>query len=110
MANKDKPLGDNNVLRAAAETSKYLTDLGWQHCFIGGVAYLRYGEPRQTVDIDGVLLTGFGGEQKYVETLLETYASTTRFHLQHRTELSYLRTSVALASIYPWEGCRSKSV
>lgn len=70
-----KPFGENNVLLSAVETGLCIDNLGWQHCFIGGVAYLRYGEPRQTVDIDGVLLTGFGKEEAFVEKLLEIYPS-----------------------------------
>ena len=39
-------------------------------CFIGGLAVQRWGEPRETVDVDLTLLTGFGGEDRFVSALL----------------------------------------
>jgi hypothetical protein len=46
---------------------------GWRFCFIGGLALLRWGEPRFTVDMDLTLLTGFGNEVPYVDSLLEKF-------------------------------------
>jgi hypothetical protein len=34
---------------------------------------LRWGEPRETVDVDLTLLTGFGGEDPFIDALLERY-------------------------------------
>jgi hypothetical protein len=34
----------------------------------------RWGEPRETVDVDLTLLTGFGGEEPFIERLLQQYA------------------------------------
>ena len=34
----------------------------------------RWGEPRETIDVDLTLLTGFDGETPFVEALLERYA------------------------------------
>ena len=34
----------------------------------------RWGEPRETVDVDLTLLTGFGGEEKFIEILLQHFA------------------------------------
>jgi hypothetical protein len=62
-------------LIAAVETGQYLEKSGWPYCFIGGVAYQRWGEPRQTMDVDGVLLTGFGNEEFFVKTLTNDYQS-----------------------------------
>ena len=46
---------------------------GWRFCFIGGVAVQRWGRPRVTDDIDVTLLTGFGGEERFAESLLRRY-------------------------------------
>ncbi len=51
------------------QTGAFLDQTGWRHCFIGGVAYLRWGEPRQTVDVDAVLLAGFGNEEEFATVL-----------------------------------------
>jgi len=37
------------------------------------VAVQRWGEPRQTVDVDITLLTGFGGEEEYIRSLLTRF-------------------------------------
>ena len=62
------------VIRAAAELQAVCQAQGWQFCFIGGLALLRWGEPRETVDADLTLLTGFGGEEPFVRVLLEHFA------------------------------------
>jgi hypothetical protein len=43
---------------------------GWRSCFIGGIALQRWGEPRLTVDADLSLFTGFGQEERFIDTLL----------------------------------------
>jgi hypothetical protein len=45
------------VFRAAAELQKVCAAEGWRFCFIGGLAVIRWGEPRETVDADLTLLT-----------------------------------------------------
>ncbi len=47
---------------------------GWRFCFIGGLALQRWGEPRVTADVDLTLLTGFGGEEGFVDELLRHFA------------------------------------
>lgn len=58
------------VLRAAADLQAVCERRGWRYCFIGGLAVLRWGEPRETVDVDLTLLTGFGGEDAYISALI----------------------------------------
>ena len=65
----------NAVIRAAQELQALCVAEGWQFCFIGGLAVLRWGEARETVDVDATLLTGFGNEERFVERLL-----VERFH------------------------------
>jgi hypothetical protein len=45
----------------------------WRFCFIGGVAVQRWSNPRFTDDVDLTLLTGFGGEEKFVNVLLRAF-------------------------------------
>lgn len=63
------------VLRAAAGLQAFCESKQWRFCFIGGVALLRWGEPRETVDVDLTLLTGFGGEERYIRPLLAQYSA-----------------------------------
>jgi hypothetical protein len=60
----------NEVIRAAAELQAVCEGEGWRYCFIGGLALLRWGEPRETIDVDLTLLTGFGGEAPFIDKLL----------------------------------------
>ncbi len=39
----------------------------------GTVMKQRWGEPRETVDVDLTLLTGFGGEGPFIHALLDRY-------------------------------------
>jgi hypothetical protein len=61
------------VLKAAAELQDFCQAQGWKFCFIGGIALQRWGEPRETVDADLTLLTGFGGEEFFVRALLTRF-------------------------------------
>lgn len=63
----------NEVIKAAAELQALCEAQGWKFCFIGGLAVLRWGEPRETVDVDLTLLTGFSGEDHFIELLLNRY-------------------------------------
>ena len=67
----------------------------WHFCFMGGLAVQRWGEPRLTQDIDVTLLTGFGAEESYIDTLLMLYPGrrpdAKSFALQYRVLL--LRSS-----------------
>ncbi len=63
----------NAVIRAAAELQGVCVAAGWRFCFIGGLAVQRWGEPRETVDVDLTLVTGFGGEERFVSALLERF-------------------------------------
>ena len=61
------------VIQAAAELQALCQSQDWQFCFIGGLALQRWGEPRETVDVDLTLLTGFGGEEQFIHILLEHF-------------------------------------
>ncbi len=81
----------NPVYAAALELQAFCGARGWRFCFIGGIAVQRWGEPRLTVDADLELLTGFGGEEPYVDALLAGFRARTEgaraFALQLRVLL-----------------------
>ena len=62
------------IIRAAAELQSVCDDHGWRYCFIGGLAVQRWGEPRETVDVDLTLLTGFSDEGRYIGPLIDRFA------------------------------------
>ena len=59
----------NPVLGAAAEIDDLCVALGLPYCFIGGLAVLRWGEPRLTRDVDLTVVAGFGDEERVVDAL-----------------------------------------
>ncbi len=81
----------NALFAAAADIEAFCTSRGWQCCVIGGLAVQRWGEPRQTRDVDLTLLTGLGGEAAFVDALLQHYAArfpdARRFALERRVVL-----------------------
>jgi len=81
----------NTLYEAALEVSDFLSRKSWRFCIIGGLAAIRWGEPRLTVDVDLTLLTGFGGEEEYARLLLEKFSGRTNdpmgFALRYRVLL-----------------------
>lgn len=63
----------NEVWRAAGEVQTFCQSRRWRFCFIGGIAVQRWSDPRQTEDADLTLLTGFGGEELYIDALLTRF-------------------------------------
>jgi hypothetical protein len=63
----------DDVFQAAADVQTLCQSQGWQFCFIGGLALQRWGYPRETVDVDISLFTGFGEVDIYNEILLEHF-------------------------------------
>lgn len=61
------------VYRAAEELQRRCDAQGWRFCLIGGLALQRWGEPRETIDVDVTLLTGFGNEEAFIRTILSWY-------------------------------------
>ena len=81
----------NALLAAALEIQEFLAQRQWRFCFIGGLAVVRWGEPRATQDIDLSLLSGFGDEESYIDPLLSRFRSRVddarSFALTHRVLL-----------------------
>jgi hypothetical protein len=80
--------------------------------FIGGVALQRWGEPRVTIDVDLTLFTGFGNEEKFIQTLLAIFPARSpdaaEFALQRRVLLLQstegIGIDISLAGL-PFEQC-----
>ena len=65
----------NALIHAAAELQAVCEAHSWRFCFIGGLAVQRWGEPRETVDVDLTLLTGFADEARFVSVLMSAFES-----------------------------------
>ncbi len=64
----------NPLFAAATEIQTAMHRAGWRTAVIGGLAVQRWGEPRQTRDVDLTVLAGFGHEALYVDWLFARYA------------------------------------
>jgi len=88
------------ILAAAEEIQSFCRARGWRFCFIGGLANLRWGEPRLTRDVDLTLLTGFGSEPSYVDELLTGFSArmtdARAFALHHRVLLLFSARGVPI--------------
>ncbi len=65
----------NPLFSGAVEIGEFMERQEWKYCIIGGLAVLRWGEPRLTRYIDLSLLTGIGTEETYARTLLSRFSS-----------------------------------
>jgi hypothetical protein len=90
----------NALFAAAADFQAFCAARGWKSCVIGGLAVQRWGEPRQTRDVDLTLLTGIGGEERFVDPILAQYTAridgAREFALEHRVILIQTVTDVPL--------------
>lgn len=81
----------NPVLAAAQQVDDLCRGLSLRYCFIGGLAVLRWGEPRLTRYVDLTVVTEFGAEEPVVDALLNGMAprldEARAFALRHRTLL-----------------------
>jgi len=58
------------LFSAALSLQNFFTEQGWRFAVIGGIALLRWGEPRFTRDVDVTLLAGFGEEDQFIQPIL----------------------------------------
>ena len=82
----------DEVIKAAVELQAVCEAEGWLFCFIGGLALQRWGEPRETLDVDLTLLTTFGKEEAFVDILLARYES----RMPNAREFALLRRVLVL--------------
>lgn len=100
----------NPLFAAAADVHAFFSGQGWRSTVIGGLAVQRWGEPRQTRDVDLTLLTGLGGESRFVDAILARYPGRVpharQFALDHRVVLidtaAGIPVDIALAAL-PFE-------
>jgi hypothetical protein len=64
-----------DLLESAKQLQDFCDRQAWRSCFIGGIAVIRWGQPRVTRVVDLNVLTGFGGEDRVVDILLRNYAA-----------------------------------
>ena len=80
-----------DLIATARDLQTFCEEQHWQFCFIGGLAVQALAEARLTNDTDMTLLTGFGGEEAYIDTLLSRYRprrpDARAFALLHRVLL-----------------------
>lgn len=100
----------NGLFHAALEVEQFMRQQKWRFCLIGGLAVIRWGQPRATQDVDFSLLTGLGGEQKFVDRLLARFpgriADAKAFALRHRVVLARTAEGVSLdiaLAAFPFE-------
>lgn len=55
---------------AARDLQTFIEARSWRFCFIGGLAVLRWGEPRFTRDVDVTVLCPFGSEDEVSAPLI----------------------------------------
>lgn len=65
----------NPLFAAAAEIQDVCRANRRGFCFIGGLAVLRWGEPRLTRDVDLTILSAYGSEAPVVDELLDRFGS-----------------------------------
>jgi len=90
----------NPLFSAALDLQHFFEARAWRFCVIGALAVQRWGEPRLTLDVDCTLLTGFGNEGHYIDTLLAAFMprieEARAFALANRVVLLYGTTKVPL--------------
>jgi hypothetical protein len=81
----------NPLFAAASAVQELCRERDWGFCFIGGLAVLRWGEPRLTRDIDLTILAGFGAEDTVVDGLFDRFEARIddahQFALRNRVAL-----------------------
>ena len=58
-----------DLIREAQKFQVYCESLGWQFCFIGGLAVQHWGEPRLTRYVDVSVFAGFGKENEFASAI-----------------------------------------
>ena len=90
----------NELTKLALELQQFCEERGWKFCLIGGLAVQHWGEPRFTKDVDMTLLTGFGGEEPYVDAWLAAFepriGDAKAFALANRVLLLRSRSGIGI--------------
>jgi len=65
----------SGLYESAMEFEAFFRARGWRFCFIGGLAVLRWGVPRITLDVDISVLTGWDDTERYVDEVVRHFAA-----------------------------------
>jgi hypothetical protein len=80
------------VISAALEVEGFCRQRGWPFCFIGGIAVMRWGEPRMTQDVDATIFSGIEMDVRMVDALLSAFPARFKnsraFAIEHRVLLA----------------------
>ncbi len=68
----EPPVG---IFHAATQIQNQFESVGYDFCFIGGLAFQHWGNPRYTQDVDMTLLCPIGDEEKMVTQLAAWFPS-----------------------------------
>src|SRR5260370_28647007 len=100
----------NGLDEADVEVQQFFQENGGGFCIIGGLALVRWGQPRTTQDVDLSLWTGFGAEPAYVDALLGRLTGrlpdAREFALENRVLLAQATNGVPLdiaLAAFPYE-------
>src|SRR2546423_1391492 len=98
------------LFEAAFRLQQFFTEQQWQFCVIGGIAVLRWGEPRFTRDVDITLLVDSAmNVSLFCRSFLK--ATADEFPTQpispKNTACCCWIPRAACRSTLPWELCRS---
>lgn len=81
----------SELVAAAARLQQQWEAAEIQFCFIGGLAVWRWGQPRQTSDVDATVWTEFGNERPVIDCLMSgltaRIADAEQFAMQNRVLL-----------------------
>lgn len=88
------------LFRAAQEIADFFKSQRWDYVFIGGLAVMRWGELRTTIDVDVTLLTRYQHEEECIVKILTQFTSrisdAKSFAIQHRVLLLKAKNGVAI--------------
>lgn len=73
----------NALFQAAREVCDFMAERRWKFCIIGGLAVMRWGEVRTTLDVDLSLFTGFGNEEVFSDALLSRFPGRSQDAREH---------------------------
>lgn len=99
-----------DLISAAARLQVSWKSMGFEFCFIGGLAVQHWGEPRQTNDVNATIWSEFGNERPVIQRLMEQLAGriehADQFALVNRVllvqEASGVDVDISLAA-FPYE-------
>ena len=96
----ERSRGDSNILGVAIRLCEFLETCKYTYFVIGGIAVQRWGEPRQTVDVDVTVIVEFGDEERVAKHVLQSYEARVdeplRFAVENRVLLVRDRIGVGI--------------